>query len=52
MFPHPLGYYGTLGSVWLAYAASQTWFKIFAATAALSCGRNGPPGFVELGRVV
>ncbi|APO79824.1 hypothetical protein AM571_PC02098 (plasmid) [Rhizobium etli 8C-3] len=25
-----------------AYAASQTWFSILAASAALSCGRNRP----------
>lgn len=42
MFPHPLGHYGALASVWLAYAASQTWFKILAASAALSCGKNRP----------
>lgn len=41
--PHPLCALKALHSGrWLTYVASQTWFKILAASAALSCGKNRP----------
>jgi len=43
VIPHPLWALEALHSGrWLTYAASQTWFKMLAASAALSCGKNRP----------